>query len=108
MKQQELARETVETIRRIEAWGRQEGLTLPRTFAVDLGEAYRSARILVESIDSGILSTAPTRNAPAALARLQAWTYDDLIHHLERLRGPLEQVVKELHDKQSANHPSEE
>ena len=66
MEHQEQARETVETIRRIEAWGRDEGLILPNTFAVDLGEAYRSARILVETVDSGILLRASRRDAAAA------------------------------------------
>ena len=105
MEHQEQARETVETIRRIEAWGRDEGLILPNTFAVDLGEAYRSARILVETVDSGILLRASRRDAAAALTRLQAWTYDDLVDHLERLREPMEKVVRQLHEKQSTRNP---
>ncbi len=108
MEHREQGRETVETIRRIEAWGREEGLTLPSTFAVDLGEAYRSAKILVESVESGILSVGRDREAADALVRLQAWTYDDLVGHLKRLRAPLEKVIKHLHQKQSATEEANE
>jgi hypothetical protein len=89
----------LQAIRRIETWGKQAGLSLPRTFAVDLGEAYRSAKVLVESVDILVTEGVGTREKAQALVSLQAWTYGDLVDHVERLKRPLEQVIKQLYDQ---------
>jgi hypothetical protein len=90
------AQRTVATIRGIEAWLRSTGVAAPETFAVDLGEAYRSAQVLTAAVDL-LLSGPDLSSAASNLARLQAWTYDDLVDHLKRLEGPLDDVLRQLH-----------
>lgn len=48
MRQAETA---LDTIRRVERWAQSRGLKLPAGFAVDLGEAYRSAGLLTAGVE---------------------------------------------------------
>lgn len=93
------ARETVAVIRGMESWLRDAGISAHATFALDLGEAYRSAQILAAAVDL-LLREPDSRAAASALAQVQAWTCGDLLDHLDRMKHPLEVVLRQRHARQ--------
>ena len=93
MKEAETA---LDAIRRVERWAHGRGVKLPAGFAVDLGEVYRSARLVTAGVER-LLSNTPSREEDAkVLAELEAWIYTDLVDHLDRLREPLSEVIGQV------------
>lgn len=87
------AEAALETIRRVEGWAARRGVKLPPSFAGDLGEAYRSAQVLIACVDELLATTASAEGDAKLLAQMEAWTYSDLVDHLDRLRRPLSEVI---------------
>lgn len=94
------AETALDVIRRVEMWAAGRGVILPAGFAVDLGEAYRSAGVLTACVDEllSMPGSSPGEEA-RLLSQLEAWTYSDLVDHLRRLRQPLNEVINRLLEK---------
>jgi hypothetical protein len=90
------AETALDAIRGVERWAHSRGVTLPAGFAVDLGEAYRSARLLTAGVERLLSNTASHEEDAKVLAELEAWIYTDLVDHLDRLREPLSGVIGQL------------
>lgn len=93
------AETALDAIRRVETWAESRGVRLPAGFAVDLGEAYRSAGVLTACVDKLLSTSGSPEEEAKLLAQLEAWTYSDLVDHLDRLREPLSEVINRILEK---------
>ena len=90
--------EVLALARRLKTWADETRSKDAVALVADLPDVYAAARVVVECVDR-LLADPPLPGEEQAqlLVDLQAWLYDEMLEHIQRLRRPLEAVLTDLH-----------
>lgn len=97
MAEQEL-RAYAETSERLRRWAQVSGLADAETLVVDLADLRRAASEYIVLVDRLSTSDPTTPEQAKCLTEIQVWLYDELAHHLESLRAPLQNVAARAYE----------